>query len=241
MKLVIAADPAELALTVAQAVAAFIRANPGRLLSLAAGDTPLAALRELVSMQQRGEVDLNSVGYVGLDEWGGLGPADPGSCIEVMNRHFYHPAGIRPENLCVFNGLAADPEADAAAVLELVARRGPLGLTLLGIGMNGHLGFNEPGTSPDFIGGVVTLDDVTREVGRKYFAGRTPGGTGITLGLGTLGRADRILLMATGEKKRAILTRIAASPDDPALPASHFVNHPAATWYLDRAAAPDTV
>lgn len=241
MKIITAATPEELAHTVAQTVAAFIQANPGRLLSLAAGDTPLAALRELVAMQHRGEVDLNSVGYVGLDEWGGLGPADAGSCIEVMNRHFYQPAGIKPENLCCFDGLAADPEADAAKVLDFVARRGPLALTLLGIGMNGHLGFNEPGTSPDFTGGVVRLAEVTREVGRKYFAGRTPGETGITLGLGTLRRADRILLMATGEKKRSILKRIATSPDDPAVPASHFVNHPAATWYLDRAAAPDTV
>lgn len=99
MKIITAATPEELAHTVAQTVAAFIQANPGRLLSLAAGDTPLAALRELVAMQQRGEVDLNSVGYVGLDEWGGLGPADAGSCIEVMNRHFYQPAGIKPENL----------------------------------------------------------------------------------------------------------------------------------------------
>ncbi len=156
-----------------------------------------------------------------------------------MNRNFYHPAGIRAANLRCFDGLAADPVADAASVLDFVTERGPIGLTLLGVGMNGHIGFNEPGTRPDFAGGPVLLDETTRSVGRKYFAGRTPGEGGVTIGLGTLGKAGRILLMATGEKKRGVLEKIMTRPDDVVLPASFFVNHPAATWYLDQAATPE--
>jgi 6-phosphogluconolactonase/Glucosamine-6-phosphate isomerase/deaminase len=236
----IATDHQELSRETARQAAAFIRENPGSLLCLAAGDTPLGAFAELIKMQAAGEVDLSSVFYAGLDEWVGLGPLDKGSCRQVMGDNFYAPAGIPSSRIHIFDGLAAlaDPAAECAAMDAWLAARGGIGLTLLGVGMNGHIGFNEPNTPRSASALVVPLDETTRAVGVKYFDKPQPMESGITIGLDALRAARRVLVMASGAKKAPIIQRAFHTAPTPACPASLLQGHSDLTLLLDKGAAP---
>lgn len=229
---------------VAGHIADFAKANPGALFCFAAGDTPLGTLRRLVALQSANRVDLKSMYYVGLDEWIGLGYEDRGSCKQIMQDNFYGPAGIPADHMLVFDGLDGDLVGQAGRHLDFIARRGGIALTMLGLGMNGHLGFNEPGTSPEFEGGIVDLDATTREVGKKYFRKAYALERGITVGLKTLRAAREVLLVASGEKKAEIVRAACAGKLTPDIPASLIMDHPHLELFLDRGAAsrlPDSI
>jgi len=238
MKAIITEDYATLSRTTAATVAAFIRANPDTLICLAAGDTPLGAFNELLKMQDAGEVDLSSVYYAGLDEWVGLGPADKGSCYQVMFDNFYTPARIPRSRIHVFDGLA-NPDTECATMNTWLASHGGLALALLGVGMNGHVGFNEP-DAPDAADALtVPLDNVTKAVSVKYFDKTQPVTTGVTLGLSALRKARQVLVMASGEKKAPIIKAAFATPPTPSNPASMLQGHRDLVLLLDKKAARD--
>jgi glucosamine-6-phosphate isomerase len=232
MTTLITPDYPALSRETARRVAVFINQNPNALLCLAAGDTPMGAFAELIKMQAAGEVDLSSVYYAGLDEWVGLGPADTGSCHQVMHDHFYRPAKIHRSRVHVFNGLE-DPATECAAMNAWLAKHNGLGLTLLGVGMNGHVGFNEP-NGPDVSGAfIIPLDDTTKSVSVKYFDRPQPVSRGITIGLATLRAAREILVMASGAKKAPIIQSAFFSAPSPSIPASLLQGHPTLTLLLD--------
>ncbi len=231
----VAPDAGTLASLVSVAAADWIRAHPGGLVCLAAGDTPLPVYARLVALQEAGRVDLRSVFYVGLDEWVGLGYADRGSCLQVMADAFYGPAGIPVERRRVFDGLA-DPHAECAAVDRWIADHGGIGFTLLGIGLNGHIGFNEPGT-PDQDGCVVVdLDGTTKAVSVKYFGAARPVRQGVSVSARTLSKADTVLLMASGAKKAPIVARLRKGAAPAEVPAARLIGHPGLHLFLDREA-----
>ena len=236
MKIIIANDYDELSKKAAGMVAAFIRGNPLSTLCLAAGDTPLGAYAELIKMQASGAVNLSDVYYAALDEWVGLGPEDKGSCRQVMDDHFYLPAGIPRDRIHVFNGLG-DPAAECGAMNKWLAARGGIGLTLLGVGINGHIGFNEPNVKAADGAITVPLDGTTKAVSVKYFGKERPVSAGVTIGLSALLKAREMLVMANGAKKAAVIKRAFYGNVTPAVPASMLQNHPALTLLLDRDAA----
>ncbi|MCL1909737.1 MAG: glucosamine-6-phosphate deaminase [Kiritimatiellaeota bacterium] len=237
MQTFVAEDYRTLSVETAKLIAEYVRANSGALLCLAAGDTPLGAFAELVKMQDAGEVDLSSVYYAGLDEWVGLGYEDKGSCKQVMSDNFYTPAHIPRERIHVFDGLN-NPENECEKMNAWLDARGGIGLTLLGVGMNGHVGFNEP-HGPSFADGalVVPLDETTKSVGAKYFNKPTPVKYGITISLAALRNARKILVMASGAKKVRIVRKAFYEPPTPEVPASLLQGHPDLTLLLDEAAA----
>lgn len=236
MQLFISPTAGENAVRVARCAAEFIRCNPGSLLCLAAGDTPLPAYACLVDMQAAGEVDLSSVFYVGLDEWMGLGSETRGSCRQVMDAHFYQPAHIPEERRAVWNG-HADAEAKCARISAFIEAHGGIGFTVLGLGMNGHVGFNEPGTGLSLGCIRVELDATTRSVSAKYFDTPMPVQWGVSIGAGTLKAARTLVLMADGSRKAPILHRALAQPPTDAVPASLLADHPDLRVFLDEAAA----
>lgn len=221
---------------VAQDIAKYINENPGALLCLAAGDTPLGAYTELVKLQDAGKVDLKSVYYVGLDEWVGLGYETRGTCMQVMQDTFYGPAGIGDDRKTVWNGLA-EPLSEIERITTFIRAHGHIGFTLLGIGMNGHIGFNEPGTGLPEGAILVELDETTRSVSAKYFDSPLPVKQGLCVGAGELKKADVIYLMANEGRKADIVARVVNEPATADVPASTIVDHPAITLYLDAAAA----
>lgn len=222
---------------IAQDTAAFIRKNPGALLCLAAGDTPLEAYRQLIRLQAAGEVDLGSVYYVGLDEWEGIGRETSGSCMQVMFDGFYDPAGIPADRIVAWNGLNDDPEAEKKRIEDWIGLRGGIDFTLLGIGMNGHVGFNEPGTGLPEGCLRVKLDETTRRVSVKYFGRALPIEYGLSIGAGELKKAKKVFLIASGRHKAEIVMKTARMPASAEVPSSLMTDHPDITLYLDEAAA----
>ncbi len=230
-------SPAEMAEETARYVASLIRQNPGRLLCFAAGDTPMGMLRELVRLQEKGQCDLGTMYYAGLDEWVGLGYEHRGSCAQVMKDTFYVPAGIPPEHMRIFDGLAPDTGAECRRMEEWIEGQDGIFLTVLGVGMNGHVGFNEP-FAPDTRGCfTIALDDTTRTVSRKYFGEDLPVTTGITIGWRTLLEAERMVVMASGSSKAPIVARAFAREPSAAVPASLLKEHGCLRLALDKEAA----
>ncbi len=231
-------DHSTLSEAVASSIATWINGNPGALLCLAAGDTPLDAYRRLIEMQQQRLVNLASVYYVGLDEWVGLGYDDRGSCIQVMRDAFYAPAGIPGQRIVVFDGFG-DPGRECARVGEWIARHGGIDLTVLGVGMNGHIGFNEPDDigSEDAPCHVAQLDETTRRVSAKYFGEPRAVAQGMTVSISALKQTAKVILMAGARETAPITARLSSTVPTPALPVSLLRDHPDIEVLLDRAAA----
>jgi len=226
----------ELSVYAAMAAAEYINENPGTLLCFAAGDTPLGMFEYLVSMQKEGLVDLNSVYYVGLDEWVGLGYEDKGSCVQVMRDCFYGPAGIAPERMRIFDGMS-DLTLESEQVAAWIAGHGGIGFTMLGIGLNGHVGFNEPDSKIEGICGVVPLDQMSKSISIKYFGQVRSVEYGVTVSTDTLFSAARVLILASGENKADILKKVMKKENAAEIPAARFCSHPCVTFAVDKAAA----
>ena len=227
----------ETAASAAADIAGFIRKNPGCLLCLAAGDTPLPVFKSLVYIQSKGEVDLNSAFYVGLDEWVGLGRDTEGSCAQVMYDEFYIPAGIKQERICAWDGKNTDMKAERQRIEAWILLHGGISLALLGIGMNGHIGFNEPNTGLPEGTVFVVLDDTTKKVSIKYFKKELPIEYGIGIGAGELKKARKLILIATGSIKAEIVKKAVSDGQDEAVPASLLTDHNDITLYIDAGAA----
>ena len=236
MEIIVKPDAMTLSEAVALRAAEFIKENPGALVCLAAGDTPLEAYRRMIRLQREGKVDLSTAWYVGLDEWVGLGRETRGSCRQVMYDGFYEPAGIPSERVAAWDGLK-DAESEIARIEAWIREKGGIAFTVLGIGMNGHIGFNEPGTGLPEGCIRVTLDETTRRVSAKYFDAPLPVEYGVGVGAGELKKAREVLLMASGAHKAPIVARITSGALDPSVPASMLVDHPNLTLMLDEAAA----
>lgn len=173
-----------------------------------------------------------------LDEYVGLGPEDPGSFAAAMARQLAVPLGLAPDRLQLPAGLASDPAQEASRYGAAVAAAGGIGLQLLGLGLNGHIGFNEPPCGAETRSRCVTLSASTRAQNAGAFGGRPEAvpARAITLGLAEILAARQILLVVTGAAKAAVLRRLLQEPPNPDLPASWLQRHPAVTLIVDRAA-----
>jgi len=237
MVIIIGENYEEMSLLAAQNVAAYINENPGKLLCFAAGTTPMGMFAKLIQMQNENLVNLSSVYYAELDEWVGLGYEDTGSCSQVMADNYYTPAGIPKERLHIFDGLDTDTKKQCNLMEEWIKKHGGLGLTVLGIGMNGHIGFNEP-KAPDTYGCfTVALDDVTKKVSIKYFNKALPVEFGITIGWNMLKSANQVIFIADGEKKAPIVKASVEGAITDKVPASLLQNHANLTVILDKGSA----
>jgi glucosamine-6-phosphate isomerase len=216
----------------ASQVAAYVRARESALICFAGGDTPLRTYQILIEMQKKGRVNLKDSYYVSLDEWVGLGYADKGSCQQMMRDGFYSPAGISESHICLFDGLSGDMSEECEKVEAFIRRFGGIGLAILGIGMNGHIGFNEPNGSDREGCFVIELHEVTKRVGQKYFPNGVPLSKGITIGYKTLEKADEVIYVAGGEKKNEIVKLILNSQPNPEVPATMLKNHHNICFYL---------
>lgn len=169
-----------------------------------------------------------------LDEFGGLPADDPGRCVSMINRHLLDRVMGVP--LVHFPDIdAPDLEAESLRYQALIDEGG-LDLALLGLGANGHLGMNEPGTTRDAPTGVVELASTTTDHAAEYGATASPT-WGLTIGMGPLLASREVWLMVNGEHKREILHRTLSDPIGPALPATYLRNHPNCTVFADRSAA----
>lgn len=227
----------------AEAVASFLAEclaeDPGLVLGLPTGRTPIAMYRELVKLHQRGRVDFSSATTFNLDEFVGLPASHPGSYHAFMRAHLVDHVNLHPSRVHLPDGEARNPASEAKRYDALIARAGGLDVAVLGIGENGHIGFNEPARALPAGTNVVTLQPKSRAGNAAAFGGvtaRVPR-RAISMGVGTILSARHIVLLATGAGKAAIIKRALRGPVTTRVPASLLQLHPRAVVVLDRAAA----
>ncbi|MFT4258173.1 glucosamine-6-phosphate deaminase [Microbacterium sp.] len=221
---------------VGEEIASLIRARADAVLGLATGSTPLpvyAALRA-----QLADVDVSQVRGFALDEYVGLDPAHPESYRSVITREVVEPLGLDPARIHVPNGAEATIQHAGADYDAAIAAAGGVDLQLLGIGTDGHIGFNEPGSSFASRTRVKTLTQQTREDNARFFDSidDVPRHC-ITQGLGTILEARHLVLLAFGEGKAQAVADAVEGPLSAMLPGSAIQLHPHATVVVDEAAA----
>lgn len=237
MNIQVSPDYDEMSRQTAAFIVDCLRQKPKSLLCLASGHSPTGTFQYLVEYAAAGKADFSQCLFVGLDEWVGLDREKEGSCSHYMHTHLFDPLGIKAEQIVLFEGRSADPEADCKRVDRFISEHGPIDLMLLGIGMNGHIGFNEPGVSFAQYSHCIQLDPITKEVGQKYFDEETKLDKGLTLGLQHVSEARVAVLIANGAQKAAIVARALQGEITSQVPASILQTHPNAFVFLDEAAA----
>ena len=210
-------------------------AKPDLLICLASGETPTGGYALLADAPAR----LAEARFIQLDEWAGLGAEDAGSCAAYLDRTLRSPLTVPTERWIGFRGDAPDAAAECRRVGAALQAAGPIDLCILGLGRNGHLALNEPADSLDPFCHVATLHERSRE---HPMLAATDGAVreGLTLGLGDILRARRILLLVAGAAKREPLARLAARRVTSALPASFLWLHGDTTCVCDADAAAGT-
>ena len=211
---------------------------PTAVLGVATGSSPLGTYRELGRLARAGEVDLSGVAAFALDEYVSLDAAHPESYHAVIRRTVTEELGLDPGLVQVPDGTAADLEAACERYERAIAEAGGVDLQILGIGTNGHIGFNEPTSSFASRTRVKTLAVKTRADNARFFGslGQVPVRS-VTQGIGTILDARELLLVAQGEEKARAVARMVEGPLAGVCPASALQLHPAATVVVDRAAA----
>jgi glucosamine-6-phosphate isomerase len=214
-----------------------IKQKPDSLICLTSGDTPAGAYKLLVQYAKEGKVDFSQTWFVGLDEWVGMDKDDAGSCTNFLYETFFILANIHPSKMMVFDAKAVDLDASCTAMNEFIKEHGPLAIMLVGVGMNGHIGLNEPGADFNSYAHHSSLDPITVEVGQKYFQSETKLTEGISLGLKHLQEADIPMLLASGPKKAEIIAKALQGEITNKVPASIFQTLPHGYVMLDEDAA----
>ena len=203
----------------------------------ASGDSPSGLYKVLVDKNAGGFLDTTNWNFVGLDEWVGLNGEDEGSCRFHLDNEIFNPLKITKDRICFFNGRAITLQKECENVENFIQKNGGLDIVIVGLGLNGHVGMNEPGTAKTARAHVTVLDDITKQTGQKYFKNEQPLKDGITLGLETIMEAKNILLIVSGAHKAAIVKQVIEGEISDAVPASLFRNHPGLRIYLDTESA----
>lgn len=198
----------ELSKVASEKVIEIMKVKPNSLYCFAGGDTPVRTLELLVKAHHEKRIDLRQAFYIGLDEWVGLDEFHKGSCLAYMKTNLFDPANVPDEQIHFFNAKSSDLETECQLSNSYIKDHNGITLSLVGVGVNGHLGFNEPGTSFETLAHVVDLNEITKKVGEKYFENNEILNKGITLGIKQLLESDYLILEASGETKKEAVKKL---------------------------------
>lgn len=237
MKVVVAKDYREICKLVSRIFAAQVTLKPDSVLGLATGSTPVGMYQELVQMYQEGRIDFSYVRTVNLDEYAGLSGDNDQSYRYFMNHNLFDHINIDKENTNVPDGTAADLQAECERYEQVVADMGGVDIQLLGIGNNGHIAFNEPCSEFPEKTHIVDLTQNTIEANARFFESMDDvPKKALTMGIGTIMKAKKIVLMANGPKKAQTIYDTLYGPITPEVPASVLRLHPDVTIFVDEQA-----
>ena len=227
MKIIHAKDYKDMSRKAANIISAQVILSPSCVLGLATGSTPVGAYQQLVEWYRKGDIDFSNVTSVNLDEYCGITGENPQSYRYFMNTNLFDHVNINKEKTHVPNGMAEDFDAECRRYDELIASVGGINLQLLGIGHNGHIGFNEPGRAFEKTTHRVKLRESTIRANARFFASmdEVPK-EAVTMGIKSIMQAKKILLIASGEDKREIMEKALFGPVTPDVPASILQLHP---------------
>jgi glucosamine-6-phosphate deaminase len=237
VEVIIAPSAGEASAQAARIVAALVRAKPGAVLGLATGSTPVRFYEELTVMHARDGLDFSRVTTFNLDEYVGLAPGHPQSYAYYMREHFFSRVNIPPVRIYIPDGMAPDIPAHCEAYEAAIREAGGIDLQLLGIGSDGHIGFNEPSSSLGSRTRLKTLTERTMRDNARFFASpdEVPRHV-ITMGVGTILDARRCLVLAFGEGKAKAVADMVEGPVTAEVPASALQFHASCTLLVDEAA-----
>jgi len=237
MKLKLFRNYEELSDFAAREIADAIGNKPSLALCLASGDTPKLTVELLVKKLKEDKIDHSKITFIGLDEWVGLPPTNTGSCHYFFQNKLIGPLQLKPSQYFLFNALSHDLKKECEKMDRFINDKNGIDIMLVGIGMNGHIGFNEPGASFDNLSHVIELDEITKSVGQKYFNEQVELGKGITIGFKHLLNAKRVFLMANGSKKAEVIKKTVEGPVTENFPASIMQQHENGFVFIDEEAA----
>ncbi|MCC5850023.1 MAG: glucosamine-6-phosphate deaminase [Verrucomicrobia bacterium] len=238
MEIILQPDAESASRLAARLIARLVREKPDAVLGLATGGTPLLVYRELIRLHREEGLDFSRVTTFNLDEYIGLAPEHPQSYHAYMREHLFRHLNIPPENTHLPEGLAADVPKECEAYEQAIRAAGGIDLQLLGIGADGHIGFNEPTSSLASRTRIKTLARRTVEDNARFFDGdasKVPRHC-ITMGIGTILEARRVVLLAFGKSKALAIAETVEGPVSANVPASVLQHHPVAKLFLDEEA-----
>ncbi len=211
--------------------------NGKTLICPASGDSPTGLYKEIVAHTRSTGMNLEKWRFVGLDEWVGLDAADEGSCRNYLNNQLFFPLNIPDSHICFFEGKSTNLKKECEKTDAYITANGGIDIAIVGLGMNGHIGFNEPGVSPLLRSHIIDLQSSTKQVGQKYFNKQRELSRGISIGMATLMEARHIILIVSGQHKASIVQKMLRDPISAELPGSLLRTHTSLHIYLDKAAA----
>ena len=230
----------ELSMQAAGIVAAQISRKKNTVLGLPTGQTPLGMYQELIKRFRKGEIDFSQVITFNLDEYYGLSPEHPQSYNYYMWQTFFNNINIKKENVFIPDGVTKDVQKECRYYESLIEKKGGIDLQFLGIGDNGHIGFNEPATALDSKTHLVNLSQATIEANSRFFNDieEVPR-KALTMGMGTIMKAKQIILLASGMKKAPAIAKTINGKVNTEVPASLLQLHRDVTIIVDKDAARD--
>ena len=237
MKIYVADDYKGMSRKAASIIASQVTLKPNSVLGLATGSTPIGMYEQLVEWHKNGELDFSAVKTVNLDEYVGLAPEHDQSYRYFMNDNLFNHVNIDKANTHVPNGLAADPAAECARYDSVVEEMGGVDIQVLGMGHNGHIGFNEPADHFPLGTNLVDLQESTINANARFFASKDEvPKQAMTMGIHTIMKAKKILVVVNGEGKADIVKKAFTGPVTPQVPASILQLHPDVVLVGDKAA-----
>jgi glucosamine-6-phosphate deaminase len=237
MKKIIYNDYNEMSVKTAEMIASIILQKPDALLCFPAGETSVGTFKHLVTLNRAEKISFKHSKIVGLDEWAHLGAMKSENCFSFLKKHFFDHIDYSVENMCFFDGESSDLKHECVETDNFIRKYGPIDMILLGVGMNGHLGLNEPGTPFGLYSHIVQLDETTKIIGQKYFSGKVELTAGISLGIKYIMESKTVILQINGAKKAEVVRKLVESEISPSFPASAIKAHGNSYLILDKDAA----
>jgi glucosamine-6-phosphate isomerase len=236
MKLIISRSYEEMSRRAADDLLALMDSPSSKLICPASGDTPSGLFKELVERCHQQKVNVADWKFISLDEWVGMNGDTVGSCRNYLDRQLFQPLAIRQENIFFFDG-KEEPEPQCRHAEAFISANNGIKVCILGLGLNGHVGMNEPGTPRDSRTHVAGIAEETQKTGQKYFPGEQSLSHGITVGISTISDAAHIMLLVSGKTKAAIVKAVIENSPTEAIPATLLKRHQDFRIYLDTDAA----
>lgn len=238
MRIIVVDNYEEMSIEAARIMASCVTLKPDSVLGLATGSTPLGMYSQLINIYNRKEVNFEHVKSFNLDEYYGLNKDNEQSYNYYMNENFFKHINIKPENINIPNGAAENIEEECISYEKKIKEAGGIDIQVLGIGVNGHIGFNEPDVKFEAETHLVQLDEQTIESNARFFESREEVPTSaISMGIKTIMHSKKIVLLANGKSKADAINKALNGKITPDVPASILQLHLDVTVILDKEAA----
>jgi glucosamine-6-phosphate deaminase len=226
-----------MSIATANFIADHVTRNPTSLLCFPSGDTPTGTFKLLVEYSKSGKIDFSQCRFVGLDEWVGMDRYIQGSCQHYMYAHFFDVLNIPAERIVFFDARAKDLDHECKRIDQYIFSHGSIDVIVVGVGVNGHIGLNEPGASVNSYSHHIPLEESTKQGAQKHFSGTQVLSEGITLGIKHMLEAKTAVVIASGEKKASVIQKIIEGPITEQVPGSILQQHTHCYFFLDREAS----